>query len=130
VKALSFRQPWARAVKCGAKRIETRSWRTTHRGSLLIHASAKFGKADREAEMALMMMGYIPVETSLQRGGLIAMVKLLDCVKVETIRHRLSPRELALGDYSDGRWAWLLTNPKSVKFTPCSGTLGVWDYQP
>lgn len=39
MKALSLTQPWASLVAVGAKRIETRSWRTSYRGPLAIHAA-------------------------------------------------------------------------------------------
>lgn len=38
MKALTVRQPWASLIACGAKTIETRSWRTSYRGWLAIHA--------------------------------------------------------------------------------------------
>src|SRR5438105_11911405 len=37
--AVSIRQPWAWLVVMGYKDVENRSWRTNHRGALLIHAS-------------------------------------------------------------------------------------------
>lgn len=42
MKALSFTQPWASLVAIGAKQIETRSWNTTHRGLIAIHAARDF----------------------------------------------------------------------------------------
>lgn len=41
MKALTLWQPWASLVALGAKRIETRSWSTTYRGPLAIHAAAR-----------------------------------------------------------------------------------------
>ena len=38
MKAITLTQPWATLVAIGAKRIETRSWRTFYRGPLAIHA--------------------------------------------------------------------------------------------
>lgn len=42
MKALSLTQPWASLVAIGAKRIETRSWSTSYRGLVAIHASKRF----------------------------------------------------------------------------------------
>ncbi len=39
---LSLHQPWATLLLLGAKRYETRSWRTDYRGPLLIHTSVAF----------------------------------------------------------------------------------------
>ncbi|HEV2070419.1 MAG TPA: hypothetical protein VGR26_11540 [Acidimicrobiales bacterium] len=41
VKALTLHQPWASLVALLVKRIETRSWSTTYRGRLYIHAGAR-----------------------------------------------------------------------------------------
>ena len=38
MKALTIRQPWASLIAAGVKTIETRSWRTSYRGPLAIHA--------------------------------------------------------------------------------------------
>jgi hypothetical protein len=38
VKALTLHQPWASAIAEGIKTIETRSWSTSYRGPLAIHA--------------------------------------------------------------------------------------------
>src|SRR3982751_1322426 len=42
MKALTLTQPWATLVAIGAKRIETRSWSTTYRGEVAIHAAKGF----------------------------------------------------------------------------------------
>ena len=38
MKCLSIRQPWALLVCIGARTIENRSWDTSHRGEIAIHA--------------------------------------------------------------------------------------------
>jgi hypothetical protein len=40
MKVISILQPWATLIVSGHKKIETRSWNTSYRGPLLIHASA------------------------------------------------------------------------------------------
>lgn len=40
MKALTVHQPYASLIAIGAKRIETRSWSTSYRGPLAIHAAA------------------------------------------------------------------------------------------
>lgn len=40
MKALTVHQPWASLIALGHKRIETRSWSTSYRGPLAIHAAA------------------------------------------------------------------------------------------
>lgn len=41
MKALTLWQPWASLVALGVKTIETRSWSTSYRGPLAIHAAKK-----------------------------------------------------------------------------------------
>jgi hypothetical protein len=38
-RAISIRLPWAWLIVNGFKDVENRSWRTRHRGTILIHAS-------------------------------------------------------------------------------------------
>ena len=42
VKAITVRAPWWFWIVHGVKSIENRSWRTTHRGALAIHAARWF----------------------------------------------------------------------------------------
>lgn len=39
MKALTIWQPWASLLACGGKRFETRSWATSYRGPIAIHAA-------------------------------------------------------------------------------------------
>lgn len=39
---ITIRQPWAEFVLSGMKKVENRSWRSTHTGVLLIHTAKKF----------------------------------------------------------------------------------------
>ncbi|MBV8357602.1 MAG: ASCH domain-containing protein [Deltaproteobacteria bacterium] len=48
MKTLSVRQPWTSLIVAGIKSTENRSWKTNHRGRLLIHA----GRRDRFASIA------------------------------------------------------------------------------
>ncbi len=63
MKTLSIRQPWAELILQGRKTIELRTWHTSYRGPLLIHAGAKI---EREACVAY---GLDP--HALVRGALV-----------------------------------------------------------
>ncbi|MCI6265916.1 MAG: ASCH domain-containing protein, partial [Erysipelotrichaceae bacterium] len=39
IKVLSLKEPFASLIKEGIKKVETRSWQTSYRGELYIHAS-------------------------------------------------------------------------------------------
>jgi len=78
---LSVRQPWASAVVLGFKNIENRSWTTTHRGLLLIHASVRTDPGWRDTPQAPLIRQIHP--PSLWRhvhGLIIGTVQLVDIV--------------------------------------------------
>ncbi len=126
MKCISLTQPWASLVILGHKGVETRSWRTKHRGPLLIHASRKF-PAEAQAlcnvePFRTALQGAAP--SSLPLGQVLGSVLLLDCVPTNDFlldsapplpgdesRPRLTRKELAFGDYSPGRFGWLLEQP-------------------
>ena len=118
MKTISLWQPWASLIACGAKRIETRGWSTKYRGPLAIHAAKRpFTVGDAwaigpetlgEMEKALNLR----LPTDLPAGCIVATATLADCVPVSSfaITTRLSCAEKLFGDYSAGRFGWILTD--------------------
>ncbi|RYF85259.1 MAG: ASCH domain-containing protein [Chitinophagaceae bacterium] len=134
-RALSLLQPWASLVVMGLKRIETRSWQTAYRGPLLIHAS--LGKKGKVLATELPFSKYITDFDDLPFGAIIGQVQLEDIVPVERLFYTaeklaaLTLEEKAFGDYTKGRYAWLLT--EAVRFDemiPVKGGLGIWKFNP
>ena len=41
MKALSIKSPWAEQIRSGEKTVEYRTWRTSHRGPVLVCCSKK-----------------------------------------------------------------------------------------
>lgn len=93
MKALTLTQPWATLVALGAKRIETRSWSTSYRGPLAIHAAKRLADLGSEHELmllcrrepfrsALIGAGYLGTP-GLPRGAIVATCTLLDCVPTQ-----------------------------------------------
>ena len=132
LKALSLLQPWATLVVTGAKQIETRSWSTAYRGILMIHAGKKKSGA-AIAAMPLFSL-HIPDFYALPFGAIIGEVMLTDVVRMTDLVlppeaiDRLTLEERAFGDYSAGRYAWLLQD--AVLYDepiPAKGTLGLWN---
>jgi activating signal cointegrator 1 len=133
MKVLSLLQPWASLVVIGAKKIETRSWTTRHRGRLLIHAST--GKAGSFFAADPPFSKYIPAFNELPFGAIIGEVTLVDICRVEELPfsgseiNKLALEEKAFGDYSAGRYAWLLEDPVMFKIPlKAKGQLGLWEY--
>ena len=123
MKAVTLYQFWAAAVALKMKRNETRPRRIRYRGPLLIHAGkdrfaaeeifAPLTASQRTICTAFTERGY-PTANSLAYGALVAVVQVVDCVPVEAVRDHLDPLERLLGDYSDGRFAWVLRDARRL----------------
>jgi hypothetical protein len=143
MKAISLWQPWASLMAIDAKRNETRSWPTTHRGWIAIHAAKKW---DEELEQtclddpfrdALQTAGFTAparLKYGLPVGAIIAVVNLTACVPTHPLPHdgRYGffgrPHEREFGDYSPRRYAWITRDvirlPEPV---PCRGMQGLFN---
>lgn len=152
MKVITLTQPWATLVAIGAKKIETRSWATNYRGLLAIHAAKGLGSVVGKEGLRLLCREE-PFRTALEPligtdvsllplGAIIAVTELVDCrptridcglafyQRAKTgIWWQVSSQERAFGDYSDGRYAWLLCNVQRLKEPiGARGALGLWDY--
>jgi hypothetical protein len=135
MKALSLIQPYATLVLTGAKRYETRSWQTSHRGLLAIHASKTVPLEiqavclEEPFASALRAAGYESA-VDLPRGVVLGTVELVAVIAVAALDlEQLSPQERAFGDYGPGRYAWKLTNPYLFDAPrQCIGRPGIFDF--
>lgn len=133
MKAISLLQPWASLVVMGIKTIETRSWGTKYRGPILIHASQ--GKAGSIFAEERAFKKYIPHFKNLPFGAIIGQATITDVIRIENLNlpeeliNRLTMEEKAFGDYSEGRYAWILSDHIQFKNPiPARGTLSIWEY--
>ena len=148
MKALTVMEPWATLVfRLDAygvpfKQVETRSWKTNYRGKLAIHAgkrklhkSVDFFLGMSEEDMTHFMEAGIDGDKALDQlvyGAIIGEVEVSDCVPMEELRNGpyARPGEMAFGDWSDGRYGWLLSNPVLYeKPIPAAGKLGLWEWE-
>ena len=131
MKVLSLTEPYATLIKEHKKKIETRSWKTSYRGELYIHASAtsipKEWKKDKEF-MALVE------NMSLNFGYIICKCNLVDCIYmtkeyVEKMQ-KTNYQEYICGNFKEGRYAWVLENVTPLEQPIIAkGKLGIWNYQ-
>jgi len=55
-------------------------------------------------------------------------VDLVDCIKITTeFAAKQSPTELAVGDWTPGRYAWKLENPRPIPLIKLLGQQGLWN---
>lgn len=114
MKALSVQQPWAWAIIHNRKDIENRTWKTSFRGTVAIHASLKL---QPDAEMPARRRTPRPDELLL--GYIIGVAELVDVV------------EESDSIWFGGPYGFLLKNPRPLaKPIACKGKLGLWEVPP
>ena len=157
MKAVTLTAPYGTLIAIAAtrpelgKRIETRSWATAYRGPLAIHQAKGLGPVGGKQGLmelcrrdpfrpTLLAAGYLGTP-ALPLGAIVATCELVDCVFIgyewpqnqlvsQRSRHILTDQERAFGDYTPGRYAWLLTNIRALpEPIPCKGALGLWNYE-
>lgn len=119
--ALSIRQPWASFILNGNKDVELRTWRTSYRGPLAIHASASLDR-DTVRRMAEQFTAE-ERERLFPLGGFLGAVELLDvrpAIGVPDVAAR------ALCEPAEGDWAWIVGKPRRVAPIPYPGRTGLW----
>jgi len=134
MKAITLTQPWASCVAFGVKKYETRSWSTKYRGPLAIHAAKRMPAIARTFLLSN-VVAYtartraIGIYGGFPMGAVIGRCRLADCVPVEAVEYQLTAMERSLGDYSDGRFAWVLEDAEWFRNpVPVNGMLGLWDW--
>jgi len=149
MRVISLWQPWAMFVPWREKNNETRSWFTSYRGPLLIHASKNIPGWVKQLwyeepfTSVLMRHGVEPHLRQLPFGQVVGICNLVDCVMIAgrtTVngitaaahlenKQIITGNELAFGDYSPGRFAWVLDNIHQLKVPiPAKGMQGLWNW--
>lgn len=127
-RVLTVRQPYAGLIAAGIKHYETRPKPTRHRGDVVIHAGKHWDiptavlYADLRATFVNHFRGK---HISMVLGVTLCIVTLTDCVPVESLNP--SALECAIGDYTPGRYAWILENPRPIARVEVRGQLGLWN---
>lgn len=123
MKALSITAWWAWAIVHAGKDIENRTWGTSYRGPLLIHASKKVLLEDWDDVRDI--IEYAPsvhhpavaIPQVPPAGGIVGRCVLADC-----IRDHDSP-------WFFGPYGFVLRDVEPVEFTPLRGHLGLFDVE-
>lgn len=111
MKALTICQPYAELIANGSKPIENRTWPTSYRGPLAIHAGKSRAWLDDEDDEP----------SGMVFGAVIAVVELYACVKEEDL-----PLSLTTNEHANGPWCWLLRDVRRVTPVPYRGAQGLW----
>jgi hypothetical protein len=114
LKVISIRQPWASLIVLKGKDIENRSWRTTYRGPIFIHAAQKRSQwqiADVERALGI-TIGEMPV---MPVGGIIGIAEIVDCVSAHRSR------------WFEGPFGFVLGNVRALPFHSMRGSLSLFN---
>lgn len=129
MRAISLWQPWASAIALGIKSVETRSWSTKYRGPLLIHATQRFPREAREFAATERALGRLPAR--LPVGAVVAVATLRDVRPTAEVALEVSPLERHYGDFTPGRWAWMLDDVRPlIEPVGALGGQGLWTPEP
>lgn len=131
MKAITISQPWASLIADGSKWVENRTWETSYRGPIAIHAGKGTQYLDRK-ELE-----------KYPNGCVIAIAKLTACVKVEEvgrmneIAHRRKTHvpgtnkywsEIHRHKYAEGPVCWILEDVQKIEPIEISGKQGLWNF--
>src|ERR1035437_8130239 len=105
MRAISVKQPHADRIRRGEKTMEVRSWRTHHRGPLLICSSQR------------------PQIDGLPAGVTRAIVDVHDC-------RPFMPEDAAAAciAWAPGQWAWCLRHVTATSAVRVKGKLKIFDF--
>jgi hypothetical protein len=145
MKALTLWQPWASLVIFGAKKVETRTWKTKYRGPIAIHAAVSIpsflGKS-REGTAFKAALAVVAEKHNWNdcfwpkgqgvpaAGAVLGIVKLIEIEPTHHCSADLSTQELLFGNYEDGRYAWFLEVVERFKTPiPVRGNRMLWNWE-
>lgn len=133
MRVLSLTQPWATLIAIGAKSFETRSWGTSYRGPLAIHAAKGLGPIGGINGLIDLLMRD-PFHDVLKeheyfftadfpRGAIVAVCTLAEVYEIHdnglwahhTIHSLPGEPERSFGNYAPGRFAWKLTAVQALR---------------
>jgi hypothetical protein len=153
MKAITLWQPWDSLWAYGIKQFETRSWATTYRGPIAIHAAKKdpvsiMRTLPIEEQRAILEALYKALNVTggilkkLPLGKVIATAELVGCygmyrdmfgdicIRTENGIYTPDKEEKDLGDWTPGRYAWEIKNIKLLpEPIPAKGMQRIWNWK-
>ena len=121
MKCLSIRQPWAWCIFHGGKDIENRTWSTSVRGRIFVHAAktvtrGEFASAQMSIELKVGPHITLPAHEDLVKGAIIGTVDIVDCART------------SISKWYDGQFGFVLSNPVAFNMPiPYKGKLGFFE---
>ncbi|NWY69318.1 TRIP4 protein, partial [Erithacus rubecula] len=111
---LSLHQPWASLLVRGLKRVEGRTWYTSHRGRLWIAATAKKPSpqeiSELEATYRMLLQKDVEFPSDYPSGCLLGCVDVIDCLSQEQFQEQYPD----LSQESGSPFVFICTNPQEM----------------
>jgi activating signal cointegrator 1 len=133
MRCISLWQPWSTLIAIEAKHYETRSWGTSYRGDIVIHAAKTrdelYACYAEPFKSVLKAAGLHAVDIPV--GAALCIAKLTDCIRMTPeFIDAMTPQERAFGDWKPGRFAWKLEDIRPfAQPIKMRGAQGLFDCQ-
>jgi hypothetical protein len=127
MKALSLKQPFAWLIANGYLLVDDRSWGTSYRGAILIHASKGLYE---EYYQYIKTHTDIPIpdKHQLEYGGVVGMAKLVFCGKPNELPAAMNRAYRAhFSNVTAGYYGFLFADATPLPRMPCAGKLGIFE---
>lgn len=119
IPVLSVRQVWAWLIVNGYKDIENRTWPTSFRGRVLIHAGKTPPDWDEiDYKFCEEEYGVVVPREGLPLGGIVGEATVVDCV------------EKSDSQWFEGPYGFVLRDQKPLPFVSLRGRLGFFNVAP
>lgn len=128
MKALSMLQPYAWLFVNGYLTVDDRTWSTLYRGPLVIHASKNVHERYDQFLRAHTQIPMPPLE-SMERGGIVGIVTLADCLAPLSGRGTPNGRpQLHRSHFgASGYYGLVFENPRKLDFIAYRGNKGLFE---
>lgn len=134
--AVSLHQPYASLMLADwhRKEYETRTWRTSFRGKLAIHATKKYPPRNRnkfyeEPFYSVLTKAGFTNPRDLPLGAIVGVVEIVEVLPADKVLREIHIYEQAFGDFRKGRYAWKTANPQRFPNpVECKGSQGMFHW--
>ena len=122
MKTITLKQPYASLIANGYKEYEFRSWKTSYRGELLIHAGIS---EDKQA-----MKKFSLLNLDYPKSRVVAKVNLVDCIPIDDKFNKelKTLNNEVYGNKDRDGYAWKLELIEKIDSDEIiKGKLGLWN---
>lgn len=126
MKVITIKQPFATLIAEGLKEYEFRSWKTTYKGEIFIHAGLGVEKE------AMKRFEYLHLE--YPKGCIIAKANLTECIEIDDeMKKKLKEKDEivyrgAIQHKGKNEYGFHLENIEKIEPILTKGQLGLWNY--